>query len=664
MSYFVTGATGFIGRYLVRELLERSESRAADVHILVRAGSAAKIDELRRFWGDQAERVRPIEGDLASKGLGVSAENRKALDGKIAHVFHLGAIYDIEASAESMEKANIDGTRYALEFANAVHAGCFHLFSSIASAGLYDGVFTEDMFDEARGLDHPYFRTKHESEGIVRREARVPWRVYRPGMVVGHSQTGHITKVDGPYYFFKLQQTLRRNIPSWLPLIGLEGGYANIVPVDYVVRAVTYLAHLGGYDQQCFHITDPNARRVGEVMNVFSKAGHAPLMGLRIDNSLFKLIPPQLAESIGSYEPLRKILDQLMDDLHVPQAALKFLNLPTRFDNRRAQALLEEAGIRLPRLEEYAWRLWDYWERHLDPDLHLDYSLRGAVKGKRVLITGGSTGIGKATALKLADAGATVLIASIGEDELNEAKREIEARGGQVSAYECNLTDEASCKTLVTRINAEHGGVDVLINNAGHSIRRSIAISYDRFHDYERLMQINYFAAVRLTLAFLPKMAEQKRGQVIMISSIGVLSNQPRFSAYVASKAAMESFARVAGSEYRDQGIVFTVVNMPLVRTRMIAPTKAYQHAHTLTPEQAADMIIDSIIHRSARVVTPLGLFARFMELFAPNIAQVINATSFQMFPDSAAAIGGNAKEQPPSKDAVVFANFMKGLHW
>ena len=148
-----------------------------------------------------------------------------------------------------------------------------------------------------------------------------------------------------------------------------------------------------------------------------------------------------------------------------------------------------------------------------------------------------------------------------------------------------------------------------------------------------------------------------------MISSIGVLSNQPRFSAYVASKAALESFARVASSEYRDQGIAFTVINMPLVRTRMIAPTKAYQHADTLSPEEAADFVVDAIIHRAPRVVTRLGLFARFMELFAPKMADVINATSFQMFPDSAAALGGNAKEQPPSKDAIVFANLMKGLH-
>ena len=668
MSYFVTGATGFIGRYLVAELLARSDSSndgsGQSIYVLVRSASSAKLAELMRWWGTEAERVVPIEGDLAAPGLGIDKIHREQLRGKVTHFFHLAAVYDLEATAEAMEAANIDGTRHALEFAHFVHAGCFHLFSSIASAGLYDGVFMEEMFDEARGLDHPYFRTKHESEALVRRNARVPWRIYRPGMVVGHSQTGHITKVDGPYYFFKMQQILRRNLPSWVPMVGIEGGYVNVVPVDYVVRAVAHLAHLEGYDRQCFHITDPDARRVGEVMNIFSRAGHAPLMGVRIDNSLLKLLPPHLLDSVGRYEPLQKIVDQLMDDLQVPRVALKFLNLPTRFDNHRTQQLLEAADIRLPRLEDYAWRLWDYWERHLDPELFLDRSLRGAVSGKRVLITGGSTGIGKATALKLADAGAIVLIASLGEDDLQKTHREIEARGGKVSSYECNLTDAASCEELVKRIRADHGGVDILVNNAGHSIRRSIGISYDRFHDYERLMQINYFAAVRLTLALLPDMVERGRGQVIVISSIGVLSNQPRFSAYVASKAALEAFARCAASEYRDQGVAFTVINMPLVRTRMIAPTKAYRHVHTLTPEEAADHVVDAIIRRPPRLMTRLGMFARFMELFAPKMTDIINATEFHMFPDSAAARGSNAEEEPPSQDAVTFANLLKGLHW
>jgi short-subunit dehydrogenase len=338
--------------------------------------------------------------------------------------------------------------------------------------------------------------------------------------------------------------------------------------------------------------------------------------------------------------------------------------MPRLFDNRRTSELLQKTDVRLPRLEEYAWREWDDWERNLDPDLSLDRSLSGAVANKRVLITGGSSGIGRATALRLADAGAHVLIVARDRRKLDEVAAEIRAHGGAVTTYVCDITDAAASAELTHRLLAEPGGVDILINNAGHSIRRSISISCDRLHDYERLMQLNYFAAVRLTLALLPHMAARRSGHVIVISSIGVLSNAPRFSAYIASKAALEAFARSAASEYRDQGVYFTVINMPLVRTPMIAPTRAYAQLPAKSPQEAANLIADAIVHRPPRVATRLGVFARLLELFAPKLADAINNVAFHMFPDSQAARGGEAAEEPPTEEAVAFAKLLHGLHW
>jgi NAD(P)-dependent dehydrogenase (short-subunit alcohol dehydrogenase family) len=662
MSCFITGATGFIGRYLVRDLLARGGD--GSVFVLVRAASQQKLAELRQWWGAGADSVIAIDGDLSAANMGVSAADRDWLRGRVTHFFHLAALYDLDASAESMQRANVDGTRHALELAQAIGASHFHHCSSIAAAGLYDGVFTEEMFEEACGLDHPYFRTKHDAEALVRRQRRIPWRIYRPGMVIGDSRTGHIPKVDGPYHFFKALQILRHHLPPWLPTIGLEGGYVNVVPVDYVAAAMVQLAHAPDQDGRCFHLTDPRPRHAGEILNLFARAGHAPVMGLRFDAELFRLVPDGVTSALHRLEALRPVVDQLLEDLQLPRSVLRFLNMPTLFDSRRTSALLQGTAVRLPRLEEYAWREWDYWERNLDPDLSLDRSLSGAVANKRVLITGGSSGIGRATALRLADAGAHVLIAARDRRKLDNIETEIRSRGGAVSTYVCDITDAAASAELARQLLAEPGGVDILINNAGHSIRRSIAISCERLHDYERLMQLNYFAAVRLTLALLPHMAARRSGHVIVISSIGVLSNAPRFSAYIASKAALEAFARCAAAEYRDQGVHFTVINMPLVRTPMIAPTRAYAQLPAKSPEEAASLIADAIVHRPPRVATRLGMFARVLELFAPKLADAINNASFHMFPDSQIARGVDAAEEPPTEQAVAFAKLLHGLHW
>jgi len=665
MTYFVTGATGFIGRFLVQSLLARGKGT---VYVLVRPKSMGKLDELREFWGKESvRRVVAIKGDLAQPKLGVAKRDLTRLKGKVKHLFHLGAVYDIDASAEAMEQANITGTKAALAFAEAVNARCFHLVSSIAAAGLYRGTFTEDMFEEAEDLDHPYHRTKHDSEALVRANGRIPFRIYRPGIVVGHSQTGFIDKIDGPYYFFKALQKLRESWPRWIPLVGMEGGYMTLVPVDYVVNAMVHLAHQPKLDGRCFHLTDPKTRRVGEVLNIFARAAHAPEMAFRVDPKVFAMVPEGVTQSVERAKPLQNVTNQLLRDLQIPRSVLQFVNYPTRFDSSDTQKLLEKAKIRVPPLEDYAWRLWDYWERQLDPDLSIDRSLRGAVKGKVVVITGGSSGIGEAAAIRVADAGGKVVIVARDEEKLAEVSKKIADRGGFAKTYSCDITDYAANDQLAKDILKEFGRVDVLVNNAGRSIRRSLALSYDRFHDFERTMQLNYFACVRLTMNLLPSMTARKDGHVINVSSIGVLSNAPRFSAYVASKAALESFARCAASEFHDEGVHFTIINMPLVRTPMIAPTKIYEEMPTIiSPDEAADMIADAIIRKPQRIATRLGVMSEIMHLVMPKMSEVVMNAAYRMFPDSAAAQGRKDGEapRPPTREAIIFATLMRGIHW
>jgi NAD(P)-dependent dehydrogenase (short-subunit alcohol dehydrogenase family) len=672
MHYFVTGATGFIGKRLVKALLAR---RGTTVSFLVRAGSEGKVGDLYEYWGLSGaakSRAVPVSGDLTVRKLGIAAEAMKAMKGQIDAVYHLAAVYDLKADAESQVHVNVEGTRNVVEFAKAVDAGHLHHVSSIAATGLYEGVFREDMFEEAENLDHPYFMTKHESEKIVRKECKVPWTVYRPALVVGDSKTGEMDKVDGPYYFFKVIQRMRQILPPWFPAVGLEGGRINIVPVDFVVACIDHISHLKT-DQagKCYHLVDPVGYRVGDVLQIFAKAAHAPRMNLFVNAALFGFIPKSVKKGMMALAPVRRIRHAVMKDLGLPEDMFTFVNYPTRFDRRELDAALKGSGIECPNLHDYAWVLWDYWERHLDPDLFKDRSLKGAVGGKVVLVTGGSSGIGLSASKKFAEAGAITIICARDPDKLAAAVQEIVAharekgnKDPQVFSYTVDVANAESCNEFVRLLEEEHGGVDFLINNAGRSIRRAIESSYDRFHDFERTMQLNYFGALRITMGLLPGMAKKRKGHVVNISSISVLVSAPRFSAYVASKAALDAWTACASSEFADEGVTFTTVNMPLVRTPMTAPTKIYESMPLLDPEEAAAMVTDACIDKPARVATRLGIFGAVLHALAPRVTQIVMNTAFRMFPDSAAARGEKAPKATLSPEAIAMSQMMRGIHF
>src|SRR3954453_20768248 len=323
MNYFVTGATGFIGRHLVERLLQREGT----IYALVRAGSRGRLEELRTSWGADGARIIPVAGDLSQPSLGVSEEDLVAMRGEVDHFFHLAAIYDITAGAEAQEITNVEGTRHAVELAGAIEAGCFHQVSSIAAAELYRGEWREDMFDEAERLDtNPYFRTKHESERLVREECPRPLRVYRPGIVVGDSRTGEIDKIDGPYYFFKALQRARRVLPSWLPTIGVEGGEINIVPVDYVAAAIDHIAHKPKLDGRAFHLTDPNPKTAGEVINLFAKAADAPQMTVRLDTDITEPAVGAVRGALRWLPPAKGMLKMPLARLGLPPEVLTYVD--------------------------------------------------------------------------------------------------------------------------------------------------------------------------------------------------------------------------------------------------------------------------------------------------------------------------------------------------
>jgi len=656
----VTGATGFIGRHLVEELLR---NREGDVYVLVREGSRDKLDALLERW-PHPERVKPVTGDLQQPRLGLDDAAVEELRGAVDHVFHLAAIYDMTAPEDINERLNVAGTRHAVELANALEAGHLHHASSVAITGDYRGLFREDMFDEGQKLSSPYHRTKFESERVVRDRATVPWRVYRPAIVIGHSQTGEMDKIDGPYYFFKLIQKARAALPQWFPLVGPELGFTNLVPVDYVARAMDHIAHLPDLDGQAFHLMAPKSQRSGEVLNIFAKAAHAPQLAMRVDKRLTDALPKGVVSLMLNLPALKNVRRAVLEDFGLPEEVLEHVGFTAKFDTRDTERALRGSGIEVPPLESYADRIWDYWERNLDPDLFKDRSFEGAVNGRTVLITGASSGIGKAAAKKIARAGGIPLLVARSMDKLEATKAEIEAEGGTAYVYSADLSDLDAIDDLVKRVLGDHVSVDILVNNAGRSIRRSMALSQDRFHDYERTMRLNYFGAIKLIMGFAPHMKERGFGHVVNISSIGVQTSPPRFSAYVASKAALDAWTRVVASEVVGDGITFTTIHMPLVRTPMIAPTKIYDSFPTISPDEAADLVCEAIRAEPKSINTRLGTFGEVAYALAPKAVDQILHMAFKVFPDSAAAKGEKDPEEKASMEQVAMANLMKGVHW
>ena len=658
MSYFVTGATGFIGRNLVEKLLERE----GEVHVLVREGSRERLDALIERWG-AGDRVKPVTGDLTEPLLGVSEEDRKALAG-VEHFFHLAAIYDMTADETQNAMLNVGGTQNAVQLANELGAGVFHHVSSVAVAGRFKGHFTEDMFDEGQELHTPYHRTKFESEKLVREKVQGAWRVYRPAVVVGDSRTGEMDKIDGPYYFFKVLQKLRNALPQWAPLVSIEWGWTNIVPVDYVAAAIDHIAHEEGYDGQAFHIVDPKGIRAGEAMNTFARAGHAPHAVMRVDKKLTDMLPKGVLSYAMQIPALKGVRKSALADLGIPDEILQDIAFTAKFDARDTQRALAGSGIELPALDSYAYKLWDYWERNLDPDLFKDRSFEGAVNGRTVVITGASSGIGRAAAIKIAHAGGVPILVARSRDKLEEVKQEIESRGGTAHVYTADLSDNDSIDAAVEQILADHAAVDMLVNNAGRSIRRSVMLSLDRFHDYERTIKLNYLGTIKLILGLLPHMKERGFGHIVNVSSIGVQTNPPRFSAYVASKSALDAFTRVVSSETIGDNITFTTIHMPLVRTPMIAPTKLYDSFPTISPDEAADLICEAIRAKPKQINTRLGTFGEVLYALAPKAVDQILHMAYNVFPESAAASGKKDENERASGEAVALSHLMKGVHW
>ncbi|GAA2804367.1 SDR family oxidoreductase [Crossiella cryophila] len=629
-TYFVTGATGFLGSQLVARLLARETCDR--VYVLVRPASQDKLERIADRW-PRRELVMPVLGDLAEDGLGLGAADLLRLSDGVDHLLHLGAVYDLTASEEHNTEVNVDGTRRVVELAEQLGVRWLHHVSSVAVAGEHRGVFTEEDFDLGQHFASPYHATKFAAEQIVRSQHAVPWRIYRPAVVVGDSRTGEIDKIDGPYFFFPTFARLAK-LPRQLPLVGADIGATNVVPVDFVADAIDHLAHAAHPPGRTFHLTSPRPQPVTEVYNAFAAAAGAPTMAFSLPHTAST---PLRALSDRGLRALSRTAERvpgstlLFEWLGVPAAALPHLTLTATFDSGATQGALAGSGLRVPELREYADTLWRYWSDHLDPDRARRPRSGGELGGRTVMVTGASSGIGRATALEVARHGGIPLLVARRAEELAEVRAEIIAAGGTAYAYPCDLTDPEAVRAMLKDVLTQHEAVDMLVNNAGRSIRRSLLRSTDRQHDFERTMAINYHAPVRLILGLLPHMTRRRFGHIVNISTQGTQVGTPRFAAYLASKAALDAFTRVASAEAHGNGITFTTVHMPLVRTPMIEPTKVYRRLPAASPQRAAELVITALTRRPTRVTLPLGTAFATAYALAPKAVDRVMSLVYRL---------------------------------
>ena len=634
MRYVVTGGTGFIGRRVVSQLLARGDD--AQVWVLVRRESLARFERLALQWGDRA---KPLVGDLTAADLALSDEAIAEL-GTVDHVVHCAAIYDITVAEDEPRAANVEGTRAVIALARRLDATLHHV-SSIAVAGTYRGEYTEDDFDVAQDLPTPYHQTKFEAELLVRSTQGLRYRVYRPAVVVGDSRTGEMDKVDGPYYFFGVLAKLAR-LPKFTPMMLPDTGRTNIVPVDFVVDALVHLMHTEDRDGQTFHLTAPKTIGLrGIYRGVASAAGLPPLRG-----SLPSSVAAPIVRATGRTKVLRNMA---ATQLGVPAEILDVVDLFPTFTSDNATDALRGTGITVPEFASYAPKLWRYWAEHLDPDRARRDDPAGPLVGKHVIITGASSGIGRASAIAVAERGGCVFALARNAEALDDLVAEIREAGGQAHAFTCDVTDSTSVEHTVKDILGRFGHVDYLVNNAGRSIRRSVMNSTERLHDYERVMAVNYFGAVRMVLALLPHWRERRFGHVVNVSSAGVQARNPKYSSYLPTKAALDAFADVVSTETLSDHITFTNIHMPLVSTPMIVPSRRLNPVPPISPEHAAAMVVRGLVDKPVRIDTPLGTLADFGNYLTPKLSRRVLHQLYLGYPDSEAARG-----VPPAESAVA----------
>ena len=630
MRFFLTGASGFLGKYLLELLCKDQDVKT--IYLLLQDKS--RLDYIEQHLLNkniQMKKIVFIQGDITKKNLDITENKFNLLLGNIDKIYHLAALYDLNANSKKLDLINHQGTKNTLEFAQKIKAKSFDYISSIAVAGNFSGKFFENDNLKKPKTKNAYYESKYKAELHIHNNCNIVYKIFRPGIIVGSSIDGYIEKVDGIYYIFNLLSELKKNLPAWFSLACPEGGILNLVPVDYVAKAIHKISK-SQTKNDIFHITDSAPYSFGQIIELLLQEQNSPKINFTIKNSFLNFLPKGFLSFLKNNYFLSKIYSVLLEYYKIPKSSLEFINYKTFFDNKNSQKILNKESINCPNLKSYIDVLYQYWDKNKNIENQKEQALVTEIKNKHIVLTGATSGIGLETLKALSCYNINLTVIARDLVKLDKKITDIKNIKANIYKIKADFTDERQIKKAITKSITKFKNVDIIINNAGFSIRRDILKSNNDLENYKKLMQINYFAPLSLILSALDSMKQQNSGHIINISSIGVLTKAPKFSGYIAAKSALENFSYAADAELDKHNIKFTNINMPLVATPMINPVKIYKDIPTISSIDAKDLIMEAIIKKPKRIATKIGIFVNIIHAIMPSFGQVLNSESFEFF--------------------------------